>query len=68
MAWLRQHAWWALFAISVIVMLFGLTDIASGAAADVGIPQGLTGRTIDDLEAESADAYGLFDSSPASTG
>ncbi|MGH2382581.1 MAG: hypothetical protein ACRDG7_15370 [Candidatus Limnocylindria bacterium] len=61
MAWLQRHAWWGLFAISVIVMLFGLTDIASGAAADVGIPQGLTGRTIGDLEAESADAYGLFD-------
>ena len=44
-----------------MLALFGLTDIASGAAADAGIPQGLTGRTIDDLEAESPDAYGLFD-------
>lgn len=61
MAWLRRHSWWGLFAVSVLLALFGLTDIASGAAADVGIPQGLTGRTIDDLEAESADAYGLFD-------
>jgi hypothetical protein len=25
------------------------------------IPQGLTGRTIEDLEAESPDAFGLFD-------
>ena len=44
-----------------MLALFGATDIASGAAADVGIPQGLTGRTIHDLEAESPDAYGLFD-------
>ena len=61
MSWLRRHSWWGLLAVSVMLALFGATDIASGAAADVGIPQGLTGRTIADLEAESPDAYGLFD-------
>ena len=58
---LRRHAWRALLAVSVVLMLFGATDIASGAAADELIPQGLTGRTIEDLEAESPDAFGLFD-------
>lgn len=61
MTWLRQHAWWGLLVVSVLLILFGVTDIASGAAADIGIPQGLTGRTIGELEAESPDAYGVFD-------
>jgi hypothetical protein len=59
--WLGRHAWWGLLLISVILILFGATDVASGAAADVGIPQGLTGKTIAELEAESADAYRMFD-------
>ena len=61
MTWLRRHAWWGLLVVSVLIVIFGAFDIASGAAADVGIPQGLTGRTVDELEAESPDAYGLFD-------
>ena len=61
MAWLRRHAWWGLLALGVIFVMFGVTDMASGAAADVAIPQGLTGKTIHELEAESPDAYGLFD-------
>lgn len=66
MVWLRRHGWWGLFAVSVMLILFGSTDIASGAAADELIPQGLTGRTIEDLEAESPDAFGT-PSSPAAT-
>ena len=61
MSWIRRHAWWGLFLVSIMVALFGATDIASGAAADVGIPQGLTGRTIDELEQESPDAFRMFD-------
>ena len=61
MAWLRRHARSALLAVSVMLILFGATDIASGAAADQLLSQGLTGRTIEDLEAESPDAFGLFD-------
>jgi peptidoglycan/LPS O-acetylase OafA/YrhL len=61
MSRLRRHAWWGLLAVSVLVAIFGVTDIAAGAAADVGIPQGLTGRTIEELEQESADAYRMFD-------
>jgi hypothetical protein len=61
MTWLRRHVWWGLLAVSVSFVLFGATDIASGAAADALIPQALTGKTIQQLEAESADAYGMFD-------
>ena len=46
MVWLRRHGWWVLLAVSVMLILFGATDIASGAAADELIPQGLTGRTV----------------------
>lgn len=48
--------------------LFGLTDIASGAAADVLIPQALTGKTIGELQAERADAYRMFDFAARSNG
>jgi hypothetical protein len=57
----RRHAWWGLFGIGLLFAVFGLVDIASGAAADVGIPEGLTGKTIAELEAESPDAYRMFD-------
>ncbi|MFN2418831.1 MAG: hypothetical protein ABR593_07905 [Candidatus Limnocylindria bacterium] len=61
MGWLQRHAWWGLLAVSVTLILFGVADMASGARADALIPQGLTGKSIEELEAESADAFGLFD-------
>jgi hypothetical protein len=54
-------------AVSVLLLLFGATDIASGAA-DALIPKALTGKTIEELEAESADAYGMFDFAVRSNG
>ena len=58
---IRARAWWLLVAISVLIGLFGLSDVAIGATADPGIPQGLTGRTPAELEAESELAYRMFD-------
>lgn len=50
-----------MFGVSAVSVAFGVTDIASGAAADPAIAKGLTGKTIDELRAESADAFGLYD-------
>lgn len=61
MSWLNQHGWWGLFAIAVLLIVFGVTDIASGAAADPAIAEGLTGRSFADLEAEGAASFELYD-------
>ena len=61
MAWLQRHAWWGLVVMSVIVGLFGVTDVIGGVTADPGIPLGLTGMTLGELEADSAQAYRLLD-------
>jgi hypothetical protein len=59
--WLERHAWWGLMLISALLVAFGITDVIVGAAADPAIAVGLTGRTLDELRTESADAYRLFD-------
>lgn len=61
MSWLTRHAWWGLVAVAAIFLIFGATDIASGAAADPAIPQALTGKPISQLQAEGGDAYELYD-------
>jgi hypothetical protein len=61
MAWLQRNAWWVLAAMAAGIVLFGVTDIISGVEADPLIPLGLTGLTLAQLEAESAQAYRLID-------
>jgi hypothetical protein len=61
MAWLERHSWFGLLFLAFVIVIFGATDIASGAAADPAIPLGLTGLTIAELEAESRAAYRMFD-------
>jgi hypothetical protein len=61
MQWLELNAWWGLFATAVIIVVFGITDVFSGAAADPAIPLGLTGMTLDELEAESPTVFMLYD-------
>ena len=63
-----MRAWWVLVAFSVLILIFGVTDILSGATADPGIPEGLTGKTPAQLEAESASAYLMFDFTARSQG
>lgn len=61
MRWLELHAWWGLLATASLIAVFGLTDVVSGSAADPAIPRGLTGMTLEALEAEGSTAYRLFD-------
>jgi hypothetical protein len=61
MRWLERHAWWGLLFFAVVLVIFGITDMALGPAADVGIPLGLTGLTLEQLQAESSATYRLFD-------
>jgi hypothetical protein len=61
MRWLERHAWWGLLLIALLFVSFGVTDIIVGPAADVGIPLGLTGMTLEELEADGPAGYRLFD-------
>ena len=58
---LRRHAWWGLLVIWLIAFVFGVTDVVRGADADPAIATGLTGRSLEELRAESAAAYELYD-------
>lgn len=49
MRWLERHSWWGLVAIAVVFALFGVTDIAGGAAADVVIPLALAGLRLEEF-------------------
>ena len=61
MRWLERHGWWGLAFVTVVITMFGVVDIVSGAAADPAIAVSLTGMTLTELEAESGAAFGLFD-------
>jgi hypothetical protein len=61
MRWLERHAWWGLLAVTATLAIFGITDVLVGPAADRGIPLALTGMTLDELEADGAASYRLFD-------
>ncbi len=34
MGWLERHAWWGLAFMSVVIVIFGMTDMAVGAPAE----------------------------------
>ena len=61
MRWLERHAWWGLLLMTVTMVGFGVGDVLQGAAADRGIPLGLTGLTLEELQAEGPASYRLFD-------
>ena len=58
---IRQRAWWALGAIAVTLVVFGVTDVATGAKADPGISLAVVGKDPAALEAAQPDAYRMFD-------
>jgi hypothetical protein len=61
MRWLERHAWWGLLLMGVVMVIFGVTDVVVGPAADRGIPLALTGMTLDELKADGPAAYRMFD-------
>lgn len=61
MRWLERHSWWGLVFVAVTLVVFGVTDMSSGAVADPAIPLGLTGMTLEDLRTEGPAAYRMFD-------
>ena len=61
MSGLRQRAWWILVVFAGAIVIFGAQDVVFGAAADRAIALGLTGRTHEELLAESADTYRMYD-------
>jgi hypothetical protein len=64
----RWNGWWALLAIAVLLLLFGVGDMANGVANDPGIPLGVTGMTPAELEAEGPNAYRMYDLTVRSQG
>ena len=68
MSIVRRRAWWILVAVSVLIGLFGISDALLGATADPAIARGLTGRTLAELERESAAAYRMYDFTSRSQG
>jgi hypothetical protein len=48
-------------AMSIVLIVFGITDVIAGSAADEGIPLGLIGRTPSQLRAESEAGYRILD-------
>ncbi|MGH2428572.1 MAG: hypothetical protein ACRDGV_06740 [Candidatus Limnocylindria bacterium] len=61
MRWLERHAWWVLLLFALLLVTFGVTDVVVGPAADRAIPMALTGLTPEEIEAEGAAGYRLFD-------
>ena len=61
MDWIRRHAWWGFLLVALTLVVFGVTDVMSGAAADRAIPRAVTGMTLAELEAAGPEAYRLFD-------
>jgi hypothetical protein len=58
---LQRRAWWYLVAFSVLIGLFGIGDVIGGITIDPGITAGLSGLTLDELNAESEAGYRLYD-------
>ena len=65
---MQRNGWWGLLAIAVLLVVFGIGDMANGVANDPGIPLGVTGMTPAQLEAEGPNAYRMYDLTVRSQG
>jgi len=48
-------------AIAIILVVFGIGDIANGPDADPAITMGMVGRTVDDIRASEPTGFRLYD-------
>ena len=58
---IRRHGWWGLLVVALTLVVFGITDVLAGAAADPAIGRSLSGLTLAELESSAPAAYRLFD-------
>lgn len=65
---LQRNAWRWLLVPTVIITLFGVGDVIRGLDADPAIVEGLTGRTIADLETASPEAIKALDALTRASG
>jgi hypothetical protein len=61
MAGLRWRVWWILPALSIVLVVFGVSDVLIGITSDTGIPVAIIGLTPAELQAASAEGYRLAD-------
>ena len=58
---IRRRAWWFLVFVPVVLVVFGVVDILSGAQADPGISQAIAGASPDEVRSVDPLGYRLFD-------
>ena len=57
----RRRLWWVLPALSVVLVMFGVSDVLIGITSDPGITVAIIGLTPTELETVTADGYRLAD-------
>ena len=58
---LRRRLWWVLPALSVMVVVFGVSDLLVGITSDPSVTVAIIGLTPSELETASAPGYRLAD-------
>ena len=57
----RCRAWWFLVFVAVVLVVFGVVDMVSGAQADPGISLAIAGASPDEVRSVDPLGYRLFD-------
>lgn len=65
---LQRNAWKFLLVPTVIIILFGIGDVARGTDADPAIVEGLTGLTVEEIETASPQGADVIDALTRSQG
>ena len=58
---IRRRLWWVLPGLSIVLVVFGVSDVLIGIASDPGIPVAVIGLAPAELETATADGYRLAD-------